>query len=264
MEFFKQKRVWLTGASSGIGEALAYEFARRGAHIILSARRETELNRVAAGCAGAASVAVQPLDLADHASLPAVAEQVLRRFGKVDILVHNGGISQRSLVKDTELAVDKRLMDVNYFGTVALTRAVLPSMLRHQLGHIVVVTSVMGKFGAPMRSSYAASKHALHGFFEALRAELADSAIQITMICPGFVKTNISKNALTADGSPQGTVDETIAKGMDPARLARKILAAVEAGKREAYFGGKEVLGVYLHRFFPGILAKMLPNAKVV
>lgn len=263
--FFKNKRVWITGASSGIGEALALAFAEYGTHLILSARNEVEINRVAAICskAGAASVVVQPLDLERHDQIPGIVEIVLKKVGKVDVLVNNGGISQRALAKETSLDVDKKLMAVNYFGTVALTKALLPNMLMHQLGHIVTITSLTGKFGSPYRSSYAASKHALHGFFDSLRAEIEDAHIKVTLICPGFVHTNVSKNALTGDGSKLGTMDEATEKGMEPDRLAHKILQAIENGKEEAYFGGKEVLGVYLKRFFPHYFAKMIRKAKV-
>lgn len=263
--YFKNKRVWVTGASSGIGEALAEAFAEHGAHLILSARNEQELNRVAAKCAkaGAASVIVQALDLAQHDAIPAIVEKILRQVGKVDILLNNGGISQRSLAKDTSLEVDKKLMNVNFFGTVALTKALLPNMLTHQLGHIVTITSLTGKFGTPMRSSYAASKHALHGFFDSLRAELGHTPIQVTLICPGFVRTNVSVNALTGDGSKQNKMDEATDKGMQPERLARKILRAIEQGKEEAYFGGKEVLGVYLKRFFPRYFSRLIKSTKV-
>jgi dehydrogenase/reductase SDR family member 7B len=264
MSFFKNKRVWITGASSGIGEALAYAFAEKGAHLILSARNEQELNRVATACVGAASVFIQPLDLSKHDTIQTIADTVLKKVGKIDILLNNGGISQRSLAHETTLEVDKKLMDVNYFGTVALTRAVLPNMLLHQLGHIVTITSLMGKFGAPLRSSYAASKHALHGFFDSLRSEIGDTPIQVTMICPGFVRTNISMNALTAGGVAQGTMDNATDKGMAPERLAEKILKAIEKGKLEAYFGGKEVFGVYLKRFVPTWFAGYLKGAKVV
>jgi short-subunit dehydrogenase len=263
--FFKNKRVWITGASSGIGEALSMAFAEQGAHLILSARNEVEINRVSAAClnAGASSVLVQRLDLEQHDSIPLIVEAVLKKVGKIDILVNNGGISQRALAKETTLEVDKKLMAVNYFGTVALTKALLPNMLTHQLGHIVTITSLTGKFGSPYRSSYAASKHALHGFFDSLRAELYDAHIKVTLICPGFIRTNVSKNALTGDGAKLGTMDEATDKGMDPARLAHKILQAIEDGKEEAYFGGKEVLGVYLKRFFPHYFAKMILKAKV-
>lgn len=265
MIFFKNKRVWITGASSGIGEALALAFAEQGAHLILSARNELEINRVGAACikAGAGSVLVQGLDLERHDSIPGIVETVLNKVGKVDILVNNGGISQRSLAKETSLEVDKKLMAVNFFGTIALTKALLPNMLMHQLGHIVTITSLTGKFGSPYRSSYAASKHALHGFFDSLRAELNDSHIQVTLICPGFVRTNVSKNALTGTGAKLGTMDEATDNGMEPDRLAHKILQAIVNGKEEAYFGGKEVLGVYLKRFFPRYFSKLLLKAKV-
>ncbi|MBC7775095.1 MAG: SDR family oxidoreductase, partial [Phycisphaerae bacterium] len=262
--FFKNKRVWVTGASSGIGEALSVALAERGAQLILSARNELDLNRVGATCskAGAAAVLVQPLDLERHDAIPGIVETILNKVGKVDILINNGGISQRALAKDTTLEVDKKLMAVNYFGTISLTKALLPNMLMHQLGHIVTITSLTGKFGSPYRSSYAASKHALHGFFDSLRAEMDDAHIKVTLICPGFVRTNVSKNALTGDGSKLGSMDDATDKGMAPERLAYKILQAIEQGKEEAYFGGKEVLGVYLKRFFPHYFSKMLRKAK--
>ena len=252
--------------SSGIGEALCKAFARSGAHLIISARNEMELQRVAADCAslGAASVLVKTLDLSDHKAIPGIVNQVIQQTGKIDILVNNGGISQRGLAKDTPLEIDAKLMNVNYLGTVAMTKAVLPNMLTHQLGHIVTLTSLTGKFGAPLRSSYAASKHALHGFFDSLRAELVNTPVKITLVCPGYVRTNISINALTSNGTSQGTMDDATNKGMDPDILAEKILRDIERGKQEVYYGGKEVLGVYLKRFFPGYFAKVVAKAKVV
>ncbi len=263
--YFHQKRVWVTGASSGIGEALVYALADRGASIILSARNEEALRRVAAEASrlGAKDLLVQPLDLAQHDHIPSTVEQVLARVGKVDIVIHCGGISQRSLAAETSLEVDKRLMDVNYFGTVALTKALLPSMLMHQLGHIVVISSLTGKFGTPLRSGYAASKHALHGFFDSLRAELAQTPLRVTLACPGFVRTQVSINALTGSGQPQGTMDDATEKGISPTKAARIILRAIERGKEEIWFGGKEVLGVYLKRFFPAYFSRLVARAKV-
>lgn len=158
----------------------------------------------------------------------------------MDVLVNNGGISQRALAKDTALEVDKRRMDVNYFGTIALTKSLLPGMLTHQLGHIVTITSLTGKFGSPYRSSYAASKHALHGFFDSLRAELAQTPVRVTLICPGFVRTNVSIHALKGDGSQLGTMDDATDHGMDPAVLARKMMRAIEQGREEVYFAEKK------------------------
>jgi dehydrogenase/reductase SDR family member 7B len=262
---FKNKRVWITGASSGIGEALAVAFGKRGANLILSARNEAELQRVAAEAqnAGAGNVLIQPLDLSQHDTLPGIVEKVMKQVGKVDVLINNGGVSQRALAIETTLDVDKKLMNVNYFGTIALTKAVLPDMLTHQLGHIVTITSLTGKFGSPYRSSYAAAKHALHGFFDSLRAEVAHTPIKITLVCPGFVRTNVSINAMTGDGSQLGTMDDATDKGLRPEVLAEKIIYAIERGKEEVYFGGKEVMGVYLKRFFPAYFSKMLAKAKV-
>lgn len=233
--------------------------------MILSSRNEPELNRVAAACAqsGAASVLVQPLDLGRQDLIPDIAADVLKKVGKIDYLINNGGISQRALALDTSLEVDKKLMSINYFGTVCLTKAVLPAMITHQLGHIVTITSLTGKFGSPYRSSYAASKHALHGFFDSLRAELAETPIRITLVCPGYVRTNVSINALTGNGAQLGTMDEATDKGMAPERLANGILKAIEANREEVYFGGREVLGVYLKRFFPRYFSRVIRKAKV-
>ncbi|MDX2135180.1 MAG: SDR family oxidoreductase [Saprospiraceae bacterium] len=263
--FFYHKRIWITGASSGIGESLAIALARQGAHLILSSRNALELERVAAACkeAGAPETIVQPLDLEQYIELPGIADQLIRKVGKIDVLINNGGISQRARALDTTLDVDKKLMDVNYMGTVALTKAVLPHMLLHELGHIVVVSSLVGIIGSPLRSSYSAAKHALHGFFDSLRAELAETPIRVTIICPGFIRTNVSKNALTGAGKPQGKMDEATGKGMHPDVVARKILRAVENGREEAYFGGREVLAIYLKRFFPGWFSRILRRAKV-
>ncbi|TNE66643.1 MAG: SDR family NAD(P)-dependent oxidoreductase, partial [Bacteroidetes bacterium] len=179
--YYYQKRIWITGASSGIGEALAYACAARGAQLILSARNEDALQQVASTAAelGAGHVFVQKIDLEQYETIPGIAETVLQQVGKVDILINCGGLSQRGMAMDTPLTVVKRLMDINYLGTVALTTAVLPNMLTHQLGHIVTVTSLTGKFGSPKRSAYAGSKHALHGYFDSLRAELANTPVRV-------------------------------------------------------------------------------------
>lgn len=262
---FEGRVVWITGASSGIGAALAEAFAHEGARLILSARRQEELERVAARCEGERPL-VLPLDLAQPESLPAHVETALQRFGHVDIVVHNGGVSQRSLVSETRLEVDRRIMEVNYFGTVALTKALLPSMLKAKSGHFVVISSVMGRIGTPQRSAYAASKHALHGFFDCLRAEVADRGLFVTLICPGYIQTDVSKNALTGDGTPKNEVGRDIANGHPVDLTAQQILTAVSARRSEAYVGafGKERLALLLKRFTPGLLdvlvRKAVPN----
>lgn len=258
---FEQRVVWITGASSGIGAALARAFAREGARLVLSARRTAELEQVAATCEGAPHVL--PLDLTKPDTFAAATASVLARFGRIDVVVHNGGISQRSLVKDTHDDVDRRIMEVNYFGAVSLTKAVLPSMLAARAGQFVVISSVMGKIGTPQRSAYAASKHALHGFFDCLRAEVSDQGLAVTLICPGFIRTDVSKNALTGDGSPTNEVGEEIAGGHPADLTADQILDAVHAKKSEVYVGalGKERLALLLKRFAPRVLERVARTA---
>ncbi|UYZ57976.1 SDR family oxidoreductase [Hymenobacter latericus] len=259
---FRNQVIWVTGASSGIGEALAKALAREGARLVLSARNEAALRRVQQACSPAEAL-VLPLDLGDAASLPGKVQQVLAHYGRLDVLVNNGGVSQRSLALETAPDVDRRLMEVNYFGTVALSKAALPHLLQQGAGRIVVISSLVGKFGTPYRSAYAASKHALHGFFDSLRAELHGSGVGITIICPGFIRTGVSVNALTGDGRALGTMDDATAQGLAPDTFARRALPIIARGDNEACIGGKETLGVYLKRFAPTIFAKLLTRAKV-
>ena len=264
MTQLKNKVVWLTGASSGIGEALAYALAAKGCQLVLSARREAELQKVKVQCQRAdEDILVLPLDLANYDQMPEKAAAVLAHFGRIDLLINNGGISQRSLIIDTEMEVYDKLMRVNYLGTVALTKAVLPHFVEQQSGHIAVVTSLMGKFASMLRSGYAGAKHALHGFFDTLRLEHDDDNIKVTLICPGFVHTNVSKNALTGDGSAQNKMDEKTAEGMSPEECARQILQAIEKDKQEAYIGGKEIFAIYLKRFSPSLLHRVVKRSAV-
>src|SRR5438128_393409 len=204
---FRGKVVWITGASSGIGEALARHMARAGARLILSSRREDELNRVAQTCIDAVSVSVLSLDLSRPESMSDAVHRALEIAGHVDVMVHNGGVSQRAYAADTAFSVDDLLMRTNYLGPVALTKALLPSMRSRHTGHFIVVTSVLGKFGLPGRSGYCASKHALHGYFDTLRAELWRDGIQVTLVLPGYVRTNVSINALTGNGAALGKME---------------------------------------------------------
>jgi len=251
---FTGQTIWITGASSGIGEALAVAWSREGAALVLSARNAAELERVRGLCANPERHRVRPLDLADTAAIGRTAAEV----GHVDVLVHSGGVSQRSLVVDTELAIDRRIMEVNYFGTVALTKAVLPSMIARCSGHIVPISSVIGYVGVPLRSAYSASKHALHGFFETLRAETAQHGIAVTIVVPGYIKTNVSENALRGDGSRHGTMDETHQRAMLPEDAAPKIIDAVAKRKPEIRVGGKEIHAVLLRRWLPNLLRRVM------
>jgi len=188
---------------------------------------------------------------------------VLAAVGSVDILVHCGGISQRSRAIETSLDVDRHVMEVDYFGTVALTKALLPHFVARQAGRFVVVTSLMGLFSSPLRSGYCGAKHALHGFFEALRAEHHADGIRITLVCPGFIHTDISRNAVVGDGSKQGTMDEKTGQGLSPEVCAARMVRAVERDRALVLIGRSERLGAYLHRFFPGLLRRMIRTAAV-
>ncbi|SHF67301.1 SDR family oxidoreductase [Pedobacter caeni] len=259
----KDKVVWITGASSGIGEALVYAYSQLGARLIISSRNRDELFRVKNGCKNKINVHVLSLDLENTPILADKAEEAIRIFGKVDLLINSGGISQRSLALDTDLAVEQRLMNVNFWGTVVLSKAVLPLMIANGGGQIVCISSLVGKFGTKLRSAYAASKHALHGYFDSLRSELFDQGIHITMICPGFIKTSVTLNALTSNGAPQGTMDAAQENGMPADECAKLIVDAIRLRKEEVYIGGKEVKGVWLKRFFPLRFSKYLRTAKV-
>lgn len=258
-----KKVIWITGASSGIGEATTRKFLEEGHQVIISARNSAKLNEIKETSPFKESIAVLTLDLADSSNIENKVQQAIEAFGYIDILLNNGGISQRSLVRETSLAVDRSIMEVNYFGTIALSKALLPHFLERGTGQFAVISSLVGKFGSPFRSSYAASKHALHGFFDSLRAEHSQDGIVVTMICPGFIRTNVSINALTGDGSPLGAMDEAQDKGMSPDASAKIIFNAIIKQRKEVLVGGKETLAVYLKRFFPSLFARILAKAKV-
>jgi dehydrogenase/reductase SDR family protein 7B len=263
MSIFQDKVVWITGASSGIGEALAKSFAASGAKLVLSARRITELERVKKIIQlPEERVLILPLDLSDTSNTNALTQQVLNKFGRIDVLVNNGGISQRSLTKDAPLEIDRKIMEVNFFGTVAITKSVLPHFLKQQSGQIIVISSISGKFGFYFRSAYSASKHALHGFFESLRMEVDKDNIKVLMVCPGKIRTNISVNAVTANGEKHNKMDAGTAEGLSAEQCAAKILQGVEKGKEELFIGGKELRAIWLKRFFPALFSKLIKKQK--
>ncbi|PLK46205.1 SDR family oxidoreductase [Emticicia sp. TH156] len=261
MKRFSNKVVWITGASSGIGEATAYEFAKEGARLVLSARRLDELLRVKQNTGlPYADVLVLPIDVERQDEFPEKVQAVIRHFGRIDVLFNNAGISQRSSVAESSMEVYRKIMDINFFGVVALTKAVLPVMVEQKSGHIAVTSSISGKLGTPMRSGYCATKHALHGFFDSLRAEVWKEKINVTIICPGYIHTDISINAIAGDGGKHGKMDKNQETGISPEACASEIVNAIAKGKEEVYIGRKEVMGVYLKRFFPGILSKIVRN----
>ena len=260
-----QKTVWITGASSGIGKALVAEAARLGANVVLSARDKKALLKVAAdaGLTPANSL-VLPLDLSRYKNFGPAVKSVLKKFGAIDILINNGGISQRSLASETRLEVFEEIMAVNYFGNISLSLAVLPSMRSRKSGTIATISSVAGKFGTPYRSGYSASKFALSGFYEALRAENYQDNIRVNVVYPGFVRTNVSLNARTGSGQKQGAMDQGQSAGISAEECARKAITGIMRGKNEIYIAGpKERLAVLLNRFFPGLFARVIRKAKV-
>ncbi|MDG2245711.1 MAG: SDR family oxidoreductase [Flavobacteriales bacterium] len=261
---FSSKTVWITGASSGIGRALALELSNQGATLILSSRRTEALEEVRNTCHNPEVVHVLPLDLSQADQMPERVQAALKLAPQgIDIVVHSGGISQRSLAAETDLTVDRKLMEIDYFGTIALTKAVLPHFEAQQYGHFAVITSLAGKFGAPMRSSYSAAKHALHGYFETLYLENWRSNLSVTIVVPGLIRTNISKNALVGDGSKQNSMDNMIDEGMSPEACAKKMAKAIYRKKHEVYIGKKEILAIYLKRYLPGLLRNILKKRKL-
>ncbi|XP_056631601.1 dehydrogenase/reductase SDR family protein 7-like [Diorhabda sublineata] len=233
------KVVVITGSSSGLGEALAHEFYKQGCQVVLCARRRQELERVRTDLLHSHSTVpthppiIIPLDLSEIDKLEEQVKKIVSITGKIDILINNGGISHRGSVLSTQNDVDMKIMMVNYFGTIALTKAVLPDMMKRKEGHIIFISSIQGLVALPERSAYSASKHALQAFSDSLRAEVASSNISITVVSPGYIKTNLSLNALTGTGESYGHMDPTTEKGLPPEYVAAKIVKAVAEKKKE-------------------------------
>ena len=233
--------IWITGASSGIGEALAHSFAKRGAQIVLSARREAELDRVQAECVSnggsADNFLVLPLDVVDYEAMPGAVAAVLARFSRIDMLINNAGISQRSFCIDTDMQVYRDLFEVDVMGQIALTKAVLPVMVEQGAGRLVVTSSLAGKFGAQQRTGYCAAKHAVMGFFDALRTEVAHQGVSVSTVVPGFIRTNVARNALTGTGERKGAAEADSDWGMDAALCAEVVVDALALGQEEIPVG---------------------------
>ncbi|MEQ1732490.1 MAG: SDR family oxidoreductase [Bacteroidia bacterium] len=259
------KTIVITGATSGIGEALALQLANNNNTLILCARRETELQRVVALCVSKGSKAVYYcMDLSNVAEVQTVATQVLHDYPTIDVLIHNGGISQRANAIDTPLAVAQNIMNTNYWGAVVLTQTLLPTMVASNSAHIVVISSIAGKFGFYLRSSYSASKFALQGYFESLRLELLPHNIGVTIVCPGKIKTNISYNAVNESGQKHNELDPSHANAMSATDCAITIIKAVHNNKRDVYIGGKELLAVYIKQYFPKLFFHFIKKIKPV
>jgi dehydrogenase/reductase SDR family member 7B len=261
---FKNKVCWVTGASSGIGKEIAIQLAQKGAILVLSARNEEALITLRKTLTDAEKHLILPLDLEFSANFSVLAEEVLSKLGRIDYLFNNGGLSQRAEASKTPLEVDRRIMEINYFGNIALTKAVLPYFLKQKSGHIIVISSISGKFGFFLRSAYAASKHALHGFYESLALEEEHNNLKVTIAMPGKINTPISTNALTEKGERHGVMDHNQATGMPVEVCVSKLLTAVEKGKREILIGNKEIKAVTLKRLLPNIFWKVIRKQSAV
>lgn len=256
------KKIWITGASSGIGEALAIECAKKGASLILSARNKEKLISLKEQLPNSGQHHIVPLDLANAEEVTDIVTQYTHEHGTVDILVNNGGISQRGSALKTKLSVQRQVMEVNYFGTVAMTQAVLSDMLSTNNGKtkgmIVTVASVAGKVGGKSMSGYSASKHAIVGYMDCLRAEESSNGLHVLTICPGFVQTKISVNAMNADGSLFGKVAGSIENGVAVDFCAKQIVKAIEQDKDEVVIGkGISAWAPTIARLFPNTFKRM-------
>ena len=256
--------VWITGASSGIGAACARRYASEGAGLVLTSSSADRLEAVASECRalGASSVTVLPYDLSNVDAVDVLVENAWAACGGIDVVMLNAGISQRTNVEDTSMDMVRKIMEINYFAPVAIAKALLPKMVARGGGKMAVTTSIAGRFGFPLRCGYSSSKFALYGFFETLQAEYHDAGIRVTIVCPGRVSTNISKYALDKGGKPHGVMDPGQANGMSADDAARIIVRAVAKEKREVLVGRKELLMVYIKRFFPGLCARLARKIK--
>ena len=249
---------WITGASSGIGEELCKQLAKKGFRLILSSRSEAKLTELKNGLPDSGDHLIVPLDLEHSEHFPELVKQTLVEVKRIDYLYNCGGLSQRAEASETSLEVDRRIMEINYFGTVALTKAILPIMQAQKSGHIIAISSIAGKFGFYLRSAYSASKHAIQGFFESLLLEEAKNNISVTIAFPGKINTPISLSALGKDGNAHGEMDHNQETGMPVDQCVSILLKAVEKKKKEVLIGNKEINAVTLKRFFPRLFWKII------
>lgn len=261
MKSFKDKIVWITGASSGIGAGMAEAFSLEGAKLILSGRRSDALAEVAKKCntLGANGVISIAFDTTDYDTLPDIVAKAIAHWGQVDVLVNNAGISQRSKILDTDMETYRKIMEVDLFAPIALTKLVLPHMIERGEGLVVANSSMAGIAGVKMRSGYCAAKHAMHGFFDTLRAEYYDEGIRVSMVVPGFVRTNVTLNALKGDGSVNAKQEAGNSGGISAEEAGKQILAGLKKGKPDIYVGnGKPMLVPWIKRLWPNLLYKMM------
>ncbi len=260
--YFSGKEIWITGASSGIGEALAYKFASMGANLIISSIDPEGLERVKQNCPLSANVVVKPFNLADTSEIDKLVESAIEERGRIDYLFNIGGISQRSRIEETPLWIDRKIFEINYFGTIALVKAILPYMIQQQSGHVIATSSITGRFGFPLRSAYSSSKQALHGFIETLYLENKKNNIKASILIPGRVRTNISLHALEKDGKEHGKLDDGQANGITSEKAALQIIKGVRKNKREILVGAGELTILHIRRIWPWLFFRIADKIK--
>ncbi|WP_201556861.1 SDR family NAD(P)-dependent oxidoreductase [Psychrobacter sp. 72-O-c] len=261
---FKDLTIWITGASSGIGEALSVEFAKQGARIILSGRNSEKLEAVKKQCKQSKKHIVVPFDISDTDQAKEAYRSVKTQAGKIDWLINNAGVSQRSLIMETTEEVERQLMEIDYFAQTRLTRLVLPDMIAQGQGKVVMVSSIAGMIGTQYRGGYGAAKAAIHMWADSLRAELHDQGIEVANIFPGFIQTNVSINALTGDGTAQGTMDDATNKGLTAKAFAKQVRKALIKGEEYIVVAGrKEKLAMRINRVSPPKLYKLIRRSQV-
>jgi short-subunit dehydrogenase len=254
-----EKVVWITGASSGIGEAIAYQLAKENCKLVLSARRVEELNRVKDKLnIPEENILILPIDLEQHHQANEWVKKVLAKFNQIDVLINNGGISQEGLALNTSSEVEYKIMNINYFGNIALAKAVTPIMQQQQSGKLVVITSIIGKFGLPRLSTYAASKHALYGFYDSFRLEIKKDGISVLLVSPGFINTNVTLNAVTGDGSLFKQNSPAQENGMDPAIFAQQFVRTLKTNRQHKFIGAKELLSIPFKTFLPNLFYSIM------
>jgi short-subunit dehydrogenase len=264
-DLFAGKVAWVTGASSGIGEALVYKLSELGAKVIISSNDTAGLERVKKACGSRSGMIITAsFDLSDTSGIEKLVEQQFNSIGKIDYLLNIGGISQRSRIDETPMWLDRKIFEINYFGTIALTKAVLPYMISKKAGHILATSSITGRFGFPLRSAYSASKQALHGFFETLYLENKANNIRTSVIIPGRVRTSISMHALDREGKEFGKMDGVLAKGLPPDKAAKKIIRGIINNKREILVGRSELIMLYIRRIWPWLFFRIGDKIKSV
>jgi dehydrogenase/reductase SDR family protein 7B len=255
--------VWITGASSGIGESLVYAFTRRGAFVVASSNDMPGIERVKAACGEKSSMVMcVPFDLADTDTIQEIVDQVIKKTGRIDFLLNIGGISQRARIEETPIWLDRKIFEINYFGTIALTKAILPYMIKQKSGHVLATSSISGRFGFPLRSAYSASKQALHGFFETLFLENKQNNIRSSVIIPGRVRTSISFHALKGNGKEHGKMDDGLAKGLLPEEAAEIIIKGILKNKREILVGKGEMILLHIRRYLPWLFFRIGDRVK--